>query len=771
MSNKFRGMGGIQPPQRPPVEAGKSDANKIRQLTPLPVPQTPRVPIGPGDSNKFRQIEPPQIGPKQRLEEAQGDFDLYHGEKSGQLLPLNSSAIAEHVRVLRGQLTKDVGWSQLGTPIGTIIGLFEHKWQFGGSLFARVLRIFNLAGVTRSQYWDGYTWVEAQQASEPMQSVYLSEVSIQGLLCLADGKVIMKWGETILTMEMEEDFTPGTYLYEGLGSGACSDAIVLYSAGAVANQYTVHFSITWDNIPTTETAVVEIVVMINGVEYIREPYRYTPGVGVGVPVPIPSFEEWFNISNTRFPDNISILPRRTVQDLSLPFHRELVADDTVAICLGDITGVIVDHLDIPLYLCSYRTPELSGGILNVLEKIWFWSGFKLFDYGDAETLDYTFRFRTNILPGETLEIVFSVAWPDTQIGSPPPFPPILTESRVYTNTNFVQEITDRQETFEIANIPARYLFSITVGVTYSSPDTLAMPFAGDGFAGPPLQGPCSVEVEDTSGGSFSLDYTVKPYNKAYDGDPEAGLTYEIITGMSQVFERLSPHAPGARYIFSFADRLIALQDYGDRQCLAWCTDGILEDWLPPLEGGTGDANRMYLLDAQIDPIDDLMAGAHIGGGNFALYRKRSIWRGFETGNVAQAIGVVPWVAGIGTEFRFSLQIVPGGNIFLGSDSMVYYFTEGGQLTPVGGPIIDEIHKRLTAENIRVDYDLVDSLFDSWLQHYWLAIPEDGAEFCTAIWIFDFGLFMREQKIHWRKRPMPNGVRRIAAVTMLPEPES
>lgn len=800
MGNKFRDT---PSPQPPPPGKRLPPANKFRDVqTPQPSPSQASRRAGP--RNVFRELVGQQPAPKARAEEPQGDLGGYRGDKSGQLLPLTSAAVAEHVRWERGELTKDVGWSALGTPIGTIIGLFEHKWQFGGLLFARVLRIFNEGVATRSQYWDGYEWVESAQATEQMEDVYLSEVSIQGCLCLADGKRIMKWCEGTVTTEIDHDFTAGQYLAGGSGE-ECSEEVAVTPAGAVSNLYNVNLSVIFEAIPTDETVTVEVSILVNGIEAATQLVSYTPNSSGSfdpriVPALMPYEEDyrilgWHpwgstwpllftpqvlfydeSLDNDGWFDDIKTQESQVIRDLSVPLTRLLESGDTIQVCVGDGTDADVSISSLTIQLVD-RSRSINRGPGNQPLPIWQWVGAntsRVAGGGDSVPCDYVFTFGYRVPPRTTLQLGFYIA----SLGDSSDVIVHLQQFKEYDNDSYSAnlEVPNQQETFSVANVPAGAIFALYCDFLSNEGDGTYSyhPVEFLEFNEGPIMGHPQVEFDV----SDAMGWAIHPYN--YDsGDPRHGIEYDVVAGSSVTFSRLSNYAPGARYIFSFGDRLLALQDYGDRQSLAWSADGVItnwlawgtEEWLAAATEDQLDAGQIWLLDAQIDPIDDLMAGAHIGGGNFALYRKRSIWRGFETGNVQQAIGVVPWIAGIGTEFRFSVQIIPGGNIFLGSDSMVYILTESGTLTPVGGPIIDEIRTRLTAEDIHVDYDLVDSLFDSWRQEYWLCIPEDEAEWVTAIWIFDLGKFMREEKIEWRKRPMPNGVRRLAAVTMLPEPLS
>lgn len=86
-------------------------------------------------------------------------------------------------------------------------------------------------------------------------------------------------------------------------------------------------------------------------------------------------------------------------------------------------------------------------------------------------------------------------------------------------------------------------------------------------------------------------------------------------------------------------------------------------------------------------------------------------------------------------------------MFLGHDQMVYFLTEEGP-RPVGTPIHQDLIETLTG-----DQGLVDSGWDPTLGEYYLGIPEGAAANITLVWIFDVELFLNEQKVVWRKRPM------------------
>lgn len=238
----------------------------------------------------------------------------------------------------------------------------------------------------------------------------------------------------------------------------------------------------------------------------------------------------------------------------------------------------------------------------------------------------------------------------------------------------------------------------------------------------------------------NADFSVHGHNKESQGEEPAGVSYQTTGAIISGFEAIDP-GPGGRYLVHFARRLVALQDLGDSQSLAWSVDGVLNDF----EGvGSGQS---FLVETHSDAIDAIQGGAVLSSNFMALFRARSIWRVFETGNVLLSLGAVSWIENLGTNYPFSIRNVRGGVMFLGSDQMVYYLTEDGP-QPVGRPIHQDLIEALTG-----DLTLVDSGWDPTLGEYYLGIPEGSASNITLVWIFDVELFLNQQRIVWRKRPM------------------
>lgn len=205
---------------------------------------------------------------------------------------------------------------------------------------------------------------------------------------------------------------------------------------------------------------------------------------------------------------------------------------------------------------------------------------------------------------------------------------------------------------------------------------------------------------------------------------------------------LSASSPTARTIFSFGDRLLAVQADQDPQAMAWSADGVITDWT-----SVGSGVDSYL-DTYGDALDELVCGSGLGYNTAALFRKRSIMRVFETGNLAHAIGTVPAIRGVGTEAPFSISSIGSyGILFLGSDWMVYVLTPQFELVPVGMPIVEELKNSGT-----VNRDLITSAYDWNTREWYLAVGANHpAHGNNAVYILDVGALLDYKEIRWRSR--------------------
>jgi hypothetical protein len=231
---------------------------------------------------------------------------------------------------------------------------------------------------------------------------------------------------------------------------------------------------------------------------------------------------------------------------------------------------------------------------------------------------------------------------------------------------------------------------------------------------------------------------VKGYNKAVDANPFSGVEYQTEGDLITVFELISVDAPKASYLLPFAERVLALRNGDDPQVLSWTIRGGITDWI-----GVG-SGQIFPIDTRADPVDELMAAAVIGQNIGALFRRRSIMRILETGNVLQAVGVVHWIDYMGTDAPHSVRGVEQGAIFLGHDRIVYYLTLGG-LQPIGIPVRERFEE-LPEDRL----SWVDSAYNPLTREYIIGMPFGHPTHATELWIFELGSFITEQAVRWRK---------------------
>lgn len=247
------------------------------------------------------------------------------------------------------------------------------------------------------------------------------------------------------------------------------------------------------------------------------------------------------------------------------------------------------------------------------------------------------------------------------------------------------------------------------------------------------------EWETVGAGGETKSAEIHGHNLEVDGDATPGLEYNTAGSAVSVLELVSVDAPGARFLAEFADRAVALRDGGDTQSFAWPVSGDLRDWI-----GAG-SGQLFLVSSSSDPIDNLQAFASIGSNVGALFRSRSIMRAFPTGNISQALGVVKWINGVGTESMFSVKNVEGGVMFLGHSLMVYFLNESG-LRAVGHPIHQELIRTVTS-----NLDIVDAVWDPIFNEYLLGVPEGNSNVINKVWVFDVRRFLDNQELIWRPR--------------------
>jgi len=212
----------------------------------------------------------------------------------------------------------------------------------------------------------------------------------------------------------------------------------------------------------------------------------------------------------------------------------------------------------------------------------------------------------------------------------------------------------------------------------------------------------------------------------------------LMANLDGDFEEITG-APQARFIFPFGDRIVALQDGHDKQVMSWCVSGDVTDW-----SGIGSGSSA-LTNPRMDQVDALMCGAPLGSNIAAIIRKRSIMRAFLTGDPTMAIGATHWIEGVGTESPFSIQVIPGGVIFLGHNLTAYALSEAGP-AHIGSVIRDKLRR-----DVKGNLHLADSVYDPLRGEYWLGLAEEDKSNISTLWIFDVTRFHEYQDLVWRNR--------------------
>lgn len=237
----------------------------------------------------------------------------------------------------------------------------------------------------------------------------------------------------------------------------------------------------------------------------------------------------------------------------------------------------------------------------------------------------------------------------------------------------------------------------------------------------------------------------------------AGTKIQLFTGSG--IADLSADAPVARFVASFGDRLLAFQVNRDDQAIAWSVDGNIQDWTGP---GSG---LDILVDTKSDVKDALQGGTQVGANTFAMFRERSIWRVFETGNAQKAIGEVPWIEGVGTRYPFTIANTGMGVAFIGTDRMVYILSPSGSLMPVGFPVKQLIDAYI--ESTGDNPNLIFGWYDAGFNEYWIPnmlVQDVNGNTVNAILALDLMRLSLTGKPTWRLKFMPANAQVTAAMS-------
>ncbi len=599
----------------------------------------------------------------------------FRGDVSPRSIQAGETPVLDDIRFERTAIRKDFGWVPIGLPAAfPVRGLIEHKFISEGLEFQRLVRVFRDANdFAALEVWDGADWVLTDTSVVTINDVYLSMISAQGALYMAEGSQILCWLEDLAPVLTEQDWPGSNALnFEG------DTTELTVSPGFVDSvEYTIAYRVDIFIQPQTHTDT-EIFV-----EFLHE------GTSLGI---------------VRFVGKRTDAYPLQFRNQTFVFNRQIDDGDELQILVNSVVSGDIDTIsDVSPIGPGLNPPaDPTNIVLKTLPN----------QKGNGDSYEFVVVFIPNLTSGCFVTVDFFV---DPGTGT---F--VLLDSIQFAGT-----LLGGRSTYVIADLDVP---NVRFGTS-----------ARDNIGG------CGADVNFTrvNWSTTIASFEVHGNNQAVNMDTLPGLSYSSVSGSPQsTFEAIDP-GPSAKYIVHFARRIIALQDMGDRQVFSFSADGILTDFTS-IDLGAGE---LFLVDTRSDAIDALQGAAVLNSNFLAVFRARSIMRAFESGNAAQAIGVVSWIENLGTNYPFSIRNVTGGVMFLGHDSMVYFLTEQGAKS-VGLPIHQEIIEDLTG-----DLSLVDSGWDPTFGEYYLGIPVGAATEITKVWVFDVDRFLSTQQQIWRRKPM------------------
>jgi hypothetical protein len=215
---------------------------------------------------------------------------------------------------------------------------------------------------------------------------------------------------------------------------------------------------------------------------------------------------------------------------------------------------------------------------------------------------------------------------------------------------------------------------------------------------------------------------------------------------------LDANAPIAKYITKIGNRIVAagLTIAGGPfpNDVAWSGDGFPQEWTDPNLGAGGATVGPEGTDQSANIITGLST---LEGGGI-LYRERSIMIIQQTGigNLPYRFSTLDFSHGCGSPYSIVSGGIKGGDYFLGSDFMVYYYDGRSLPQAIGDPIIDVLRGAIA------DISLVAATLDSRTQEYILAIPVDDSKLLKRLYAFNIREWQKSERLVWRERDLGAG---------------
>jgi hypothetical protein len=215
------------------------------------------------------------------------------------------------------------------------------------------------------------------------------------------------------------------------------------------------------------------------------------------------------------------------------------------------------------------------------------------------------------------------------------------------------------------------------------------------------------------------------FSKLYIADGENPI-WEVNFGNNTVTQ--IEDAPRARYLMTFADRIVAgdIDFYvgGPRpNTIQWCVNAEPGDW-------TGYSSGWE--DLAATDVGDTLSGLLSLESGSILVRKRSIWSMTRQAFQTPVFAFRPIVQGIGCDLPYTIARVPGGAVWADQRTQeVYFYSPQNGPRPIGSVINRDLYNDLEL------LEYAQGAYDPFEHEYHLGVIEDGETQITRTWVYSF----------------------------------
>jgi hypothetical protein len=658
-------------------------------------------------------------------------------------LQLNQSPNSDAVFVEQGGLRADYGVDILGSSAATkVLALGQHKYVISGNeTFERVFRIMRQVNTfILLESWSGTAWTaEYNSTFLALLDVPLSWVTLFDTLFIADGNNVLQWFQSTTIVAQSDVFAAGN-----ITAVAGTKAATISPAIAYDQNYTIHFSIviagpcganssiTLETLDNASSVIGTYTLSIPSSSDSARSQTYSHETMIANAIVANNDTMTIKYASkdvTATPRSVTLVATGGDPDWRVAKNPIAEAENDLYVFTFDLTYLGSPGSETPALLEFYM--DTGSGFVSVATTNTSMEGINITQNVTLNGMGTGADFGMSIQSASHTLTNAIVTWDEEIASLIVTIDPSISASNGVTYydqgaaTNTLQEINKNPTPINLGTGTATTPFT-----TDQITDSGAFAAASVGNW---------IEITGGTGEGQIREITIK--NSSNDVD--VGPIWSTTLDATSTFEYYLPDKLVARYIWTLADRIIALQVDNDPQKIAWSIRGAKLGSVLDFSG-IGSNEAIIRSQQKEEPVDDLMALPKMTSDVGALIRKRSIMRAVPTGQVEPAIAFYRWIEDLGTDSPFSAVSVPGGVLFLGYDHMVYYLTEGGAL-PVGQVIQDEL--RL---NLGSNLDIIEGMYDPFAGTFTLAVPSKSGTSTSIGWILDFTRLKEHNEVVWQR---------------------